>query len=145
MAHPTTRLAPARASAPATAPAPAPAHADPDQRLRELVATRRARVGVVGLGAVGLPLAEAFVEAGFAVHGHETDAARVAQLDRGENPLLHLRPGMVRELHASGRFEAGTDEARLSELDVALICVPTPLDERREPDLSHVRAAGEAL
>jgi UDP-N-acetyl-D-glucosamine dehydrogenase len=136
MAESTTRSAPARA----------PAHATGAQdRLRELVASRGARVGVVGLGAVGLPLAEAFVEAGFRVDGHETDAARVAALRRGETPLAHLRPGMVRELRASGRFEASADEARLSELDVALVCVPTPLDERREPDLAHVRAAAQAL
>ncbi len=118
---------------------------DPDARLRERIASRAARVGVVGLGAVGLPLAEAFVEAGFRVHGHETDRERVEAIARGLNPLGHLRPGMVRELGASGRFEAGIDEQRLAELDVALVCVPTPLDERREPDLGCVRAAARVL
>src|SRR5258706_12799342 len=128
----------------ARAQAPAPA-ADPDQRLRERIASRTARVGVVGLGAVGLPLAEAFVEAGFRVHGHETDRARVEEIARGLNPLGHLRPGMVEQLRASGRFEASADEALLGELDVALVCVPTPLDARREPDLGAVREAARVL
>ena len=142
MARPTLR--PVSTSTPAFVPG---ARARPifDTELRERIANRSARIGVVGLGAVGLPLAEAFVEAGFAVLGHETDAQRVLAIERGENPLGHLRPGMVQRMRASRRFEAGTDSARLSELDVALVCVPTPLDERREPDLSHVREAARAL
>jgi len=116
-----------------------------DQRLRGLIASREARVGVVGLGTVGLPLAEAFVEAGFRVHGHETDAQRVAALARGLNPLGHLQQGMVERLLASGRFEASTDAVRLAELDVALVCVPTPLDALREPDLGSVREASRVL
>lgn len=115
------------------------------EELRARIAERSARIGVVGLGAVGLPLAEAFVEAGFAVQGHEIDPQRLELVRRGENPLAHLRPGLLCELHASGRFEASADESRLSGLDVALICVPTPLDARREPDLSCVRAAARAL
>jgi len=118
---------------------------EPDHRLRGLIASREARVGILGLGTVGLPLAEAFVEAGFRVHGYEIDVERVAALARGENPLGHLQHGMVERLLASGRFEASSDAARLAELDVALVCVPTPLDARGEPDLGHVREASRAL
>ena len=140
MTQTSTRQAPPQVQAQAQAQARA---AEPS--LSDLIASRRARVGVIGLGAVGLPLAEAFVEAGFRVHGHETDRARVDEIARGRNPLGHLRPGMVRELAATGRFEASSDEARLVELDVALVCVPTPLDLRREPDLGAVREAARVL
>ncbi len=146
---------PDRVQAPPARPSPAPAAPAGDPRretgpgaadeLLAAIVERRARIGVIGLGAVGLPLARAFVEAGFRVQGHDRDAERVAQLERGENPLHHLPSGMVRTLAASGRFEACGERARLAELDVALVCVPTPLDERREPDLACVREAARAL
>ena len=115
------------------------------EELRARIASRRAKIGVVGLGAVGLPLAEAFLEAGFHVHGHEIDRERLELVQRGQNPLAHLRPGLLAALRATRRFEAGADESALAELDVALVCVPTPLDARREPDLSCVRAAARVL
>ncbi|MBK7643715.1 MAG: nucleotide sugar dehydrogenase [Planctomycetes bacterium] len=116
-----------------------------DGELRARIADRSARVGVIGLGAVGLPLAEAFLEAGFRVEGYDSDAQRVAELTRGLNPLEHLAPGMVQRMRACGRFEPSADESRLAELDVALVCVPTPLDSRGAPDLGCVRAAARML
>lgn len=117
----------------------------PFELLRSRIADRSARVGVVGLGSVGLPLARALVDAGFAVTGFDTDPRRRAALERGETPLSHLGASFVRELQGSGRFTVASDLERQAELDVALLCVPTPLAERNQPDLSHVRAAGESL
>lgn len=115
------------------------------QGLLERIRARRARIGVVGLGSVGLPLARAFVEAGFDVLGFERDPVKLARLGRGEDVLLHLGPGFTRALLDTGRFTPTGDFERESELDVALISVPTPLSNANEPDLSDVRAAAETL
>lgn len=117
-------------------------HAD---RLHARFADRTARIGVVGLGSVGLPLARAFVDAGFHVLGFERDAEKLARIARGDDVLRHLGAGFVRALAASGRFTATADPERAAELDVALVCVPTPLGPRNEPDLGDVRAAAHAL
>jgi UDP-N-acetyl-D-glucosamine dehydrogenase len=102
-------------------------------------------VGVVGLGYVGLPLARAFVDAGRRVIGFDIDPAKPAALMRGESYLRHLGPDFARGLTARGLFEATTDFSRLGEPDAVLICVPTPLGAHLEPDLSYVRATGEAV
>lgn len=115
------------------------------QALLERIRARRARVGVVGLGSVGLPLSRAFVDAGFDVLGFERDGAKLARLARGEDVLLHLGAGFTRRLLDSGRFTPTGDFERESELDVALISVPTPLSPTNEPDLADVRAAAETL
>lgn len=115
------------------------------QATRRKIADRSARVGIVGLGSVGLPLARALVDAGFHVLGFDTDAEKLARLARGEVLLRHLGPQFTRALLESGRFVATGDFERQSELDVALISVPTPLADGNEPDLAHVRAAGEML
>ena len=109
------------------------------------IESRRAVVGVLGLGYVGLPLASAFVEAGFRVLGFDTDPAKIELLARGEQYLHHLGASMTSRMHASGRFEATTDLARLGEADAILICVPTPLGESLEPDLSFIQRSGEAI
>ncbi len=112
---------------------------------RRRIADRSARIGIVGLGSVGLPLARALVDAGFHVLGFDTDAEKLARLARGEVLLRHLGPQFTRQLLDSGRFVATGDLERESELDVALISVPTPLAAGNQPDLAHVRAAAEAL
>ncbi len=109
--------------------------------LRQAIADRSATVAVLGLGSVGLPLSAAFVRAGFRVLGFDVDAERVARIRRGEPVLSHLGQGLVAELVGSGRFEASDDPARLAEAAVKLICVPTPLGEYREPDLSYIEGA----
>ncbi len=109
------------------------------------IARRTARVAVVGMGYTGLPVAAAFVEAGYRVLGHDVDEEKVARLNAGETDLKHLGAGLVAGMRASGRFEATADAARLAESDVVLVCVPTPLGPERQPDLSAVRDAGAAL
>lgn len=115
------------------------------EAFERAVRSRAFPVGVVGLGAVGLQVARALVEAGFHVLGHDVDPVRVAALASGETPLRHLGARHVEALRASGRFDVGTDSAGLSPCGAVLVCVPTPLDLRGEPDLSAVRDATEAL
>ncbi|MGQ0552499.1 MAG: nucleotide sugar dehydrogenase [Planctomycetota bacterium] len=112
--------------------------------LLEKIDSRRAVVGVVGLGYVGLPIAAAMAEAGFAVLGFDTDVERVEQLRRGESPLGHLTE-LVRRLTTEGRFEATTETSRLGKPDALLLCVPTPLGRADEPDLGPVRTAATSI
>jgi len=108
------------------------------QLLERRIEARTAKLAIVGLGSVGLPLAKAFVEAGFDVLGYDVDALKTAQLERGLNTLHHLAAGFARDLVASGRFHATTDPERLTDVDIAIVCVPTPLDSERKPDLSCI-------
>ncbi len=133
--------------APQGKPAPEPASLAP-MSLDELEARIRSRdvtVAVLGLGVVGLPLALALHGAGFAVLGYDTDVEKVARLARGENPLRHLDGDAVRALLASPRFAVSADPAELSRARCFLLCVPTPLDAAREPDLACVEAAARAV
>jgi UDP-N-acetyl-D-glucosamine dehydrogenase len=121
---------------------------DPPQLLTELISRFRARdavVAVIGLGYVGLPLSLLFVEKGFHVVGLDIDAARIGALGRGEPVLAHLDPERMRRAVASRRFVATTDFARLVEADAILITVPTPVNQRHEPDLGDVLAATRAI
>jgi UDP-N-acetyl-D-glucosamine dehydrogenase len=102
------------------------------------IANRSAVVGVIGLGYVGLPLLAAFERAGFRCIGFDIDPAKIEAISRGENYLKHLGESLIRDIRAAGRFDATADFARLSEPDAILICVPTPLGQHREPDLSFI-------
>ena len=115
------------------------------QGLLARLEARAARVAVVGLGYVGLPLAETFSWAGYPVLGFDIDADKVARLRRGESYIGHICPERVAELNASGRFEPTDDPARFVEADAIVICVPTPLGAAREPDLSYIEATGHTL
>jgi UDP-N-acetyl-D-glucosamine dehydrogenase len=113
--------------------------------LQARIEARTARVIVVGLGYVGLPLAETFAAQGYPVLGFDIDAEKVRRLNRGESYIGHICPERIEELIASGRFEATADPARFREADAILICVPTPLTEAREPDLSYIEKTGRAI
>ncbi|MCI0586524.1 MAG: nucleotide sugar dehydrogenase [Planctomycetes bacterium] len=113
--------------------------------LREKLASRKARVGVVGLGYVGLPLAAAFAEAGFPVLGIDADPRRVEDLRRGRSPTPDVGPERLATLLAEKRLEVGESPDALREADAVSICVPTPLRKTREPDLSFVVAAADAV
>ncbi len=108
------------------------------------VETRTARVGIIGLGYVGLPLARAFSTAGLAVLGFDIDPSKVARLHAGESYLNHVSGESVREMLGRG-FTATDDFDRLDEPDAVLVCVPTPLTEAREPDLSFVENSARAV
>ena len=107
--------------------------------------TRRPRVAVVGLGYVGLPLAETFAWGGFRVIGFDIDASKIERLAAGESYIGHIEPERVAELNASGRFHPTDDPSNFVEADAIVICVPTPLGESREPDLSYIEATGRAI
>jgi UDP-N-acetyl-D-glucosamine dehydrogenase len=109
----------------------------PAHDLLRAIQARTARVGVVGLGYVGLPLARAFSAAGLPVIGFDTDPAKILTLERGDSYIGHLPPETIRAMRDAG-FEATGRFDRLAEADAILICVPTPLTESREPDLSFV-------
>jgi UDP-N-acetyl-D-glucosamine dehydrogenase len=115
------------------------------ERLRGRLEQRTARIGIVGLGYVGLPLAETFAWGGYPVVGFDIDPEKVAKLKRGESYIGHICPERVAEMVGSGRFDATSDPARFAEVDAIIICVPTPLTETREPDLSYITGTGRSI
>lgn len=106
---------------------------------------RRARIGIVGLGYVGIPLALTAAKAGFNVLGFDIDAPRVEQINRGESFIKHISSEMIAEAVKGQKFQATADFGRLGEPDAILICVPTPLTKHREPDLSYVENTARAI
>ncbi len=117
----------------------------PAELLRGRIDSGTARVGVVGLGYVGLPLSLAFAERGFEVLGFDVDPVKVEALSRGESYIAHLDGGRVREAVEAGRLKATGDFDRLSESDAILICVPTPLTAHREPDMQYIERTTELI
>lgn len=102
------------------------------------------RVGIIGLGYVGLPLAQAFAEKKVAVLGFDVDAVKVDKLNRGQSYIGHMTDEVIGRMRESG-FEATTSFDRLDEPDVIIICVPTPLTETREPDLTYIVNSARAI
>ncbi len=113
--------------------------------LVERIRRREAKVGVVGMGYVGLPLGIAFADAGFGVVGFDVDTRKLERLERGESYIKHIPGDEVRKVTASGKLQATSDFARAAELDCIVICVPTPLTKAREPDMTYVIETGRAL
>lgn len=116
-------------------------YADLEQKINE----KTARVGVVGLGYVGLPLLRAFIRAGFSAIGFDVDETKVQKLNAGESYIKHIPSDWIREWISSGRFKATADMNRLCEPDAILICVPTPLNESRDPDLQYIEGTTAAI
>src|SRR5574337_248212 len=114
-------------------------------RLRQTIEQHSARIGVIGLGYVGLPLAVAFGKAGFSVIGVDVDADRVARLGRGESSVEDVGSDDLATLVAASRIGVTKDASRLTAADAILICVPTPLGKSKEPDISHIGAAADAV
>ncbi len=113
--------------------------------LVERLTTRQARVAVVGMGYVGLPLAVVFAEAGFDVTGIDPIASKMEALNRGESYILDVSSEQVRALVGQGRLRGTTDYAVLRDIDAVSICVPTPLRKTGDPDLSYIVSAAESL
>lgn len=114
-------------------------------QLLTRIAERTARVGIIGIGYVGLPLAMVFAEAGFQVTGIDVSPERVAALNAGRSHIEDVPSAQVAQLVAEGRFSATTDYSILSELDAVSICVPTPLRKTRDPDISYIVNVAEEL
>jgi len=112
------------------------------ERLDRLQA-RNASIGVIGLGYVGLPLSLLLSEAGFKVTGFDIDSKKVADLEAGRSYIFRIAAEEILAARAKG-FSATTEFAKLSDQDAIILCVPTPLTEHREPDLSYVENTAKA-
>jgi UDP-N-acetyl-D-glucosamine dehydrogenase len=126
-------------------PSPDAPAASPAGRLAAAIAGRRARVGIVGLGYVGLPLALTFAERGFPVLGFDVDGSKVDRLTAGESYIDHVPAARIGAMVGAERLAATVDFDRLAEADAVLLCVPTPLTPQREPDMSYVVATVRAV
>ena len=113
--------------------------------LKDRIRSRDAKVGVIGLGYVGLPLAVEFARAGLDVTGFDVDAFKVAEINAGRSYIRDVSEEHVSESVKAGRLRATTDMAGLAEMDVIDICVPTPLRKTRDPDLSYIVQSVEAV
>src|SRR5919108_3288223 len=120
------------------------ASALPAAQLRRKIETRTAKVGIIGLGYVGLPLGLLFSEEKFPVIGFDIDANKIEKLNSGASYIHHIP---ATEIQAAGKrgFRATADYAQLAQMDAIIICVPTPLDEYREPDLSYIESTAAAI
>jgi UDP-N-acetyl-D-glucosamine dehydrogenase len=112
--------------------------------LGQRIANGSARVGVIGLGYVGLPLMAAFHRSGMSVVGFDIDPEKIRLLHAGENYLKHLGATLVSDM-LGPRFDATCDFKRLGEADAVIICVPTPLGHHLEPDLSYIEKTADAI
>jgi len=118
---------------------------DPSVDFASRLRTRALTVGVIGLGYVGLPLVHAFWQSGVKVLGFDIDPAKIAKLERGASYISHFGAEKLQAMLVSGRFHATDDFSRLTDADAILICVPTPLNTTREPDLRAVVTTCEAI
>ena len=112
--------------------------------LLQKIADKRARIGIIGLGYVGLPLAVEFARAGFHVVGYDVDASKTSTLNGGVSYIPDVPTEHVAEIVKAGTFRATTDASELATVDVIDICVPTPLRKTKDPDMSYVVQAVDA-
>jgi UDP-N-acetyl-D-glucosamine dehydrogenase len=106
----------------------------------EAIKSRTARVGIIGMGYVGLPLMRTFCGAGFCCLGFDIDPAKVKQLNAGKSYIEHIPSSMIKDLLKKNLFTASDDPKSLRGVDAILICVPTPLNKTRDPDMSYVES-----
>jgi len=115
------------------------------KNLRQKIKKREAVVGVIGLGYVGLPLVLRFHEEKFSVVGFDIDPIKVKMLSQGQSYIKHIPAERIKGLAKSGLFEATTDYSRLKEVDAVIICVPTPLNKNKEPDMSYIEMTSDEI
>jgi len=117
----------------------------PAAQLEARIRDRTAVVGIVGLGYVGLPLLRAFFQAGFPVVGYDVDSEKIEMLERGESYMKHLGEDFAADFPNSDRFSASSDPKVLATADAIILCVPTPLGQHGEPDMSYIRKSSEMV
>ncbi|MGB7845862.1 MAG: nucleotide sugar dehydrogenase [Candidatus Acidiferrum sp.] len=117
----------------------------PTDRRPEFFKGSQLKVAIIGCGYVGLPLALRFAEAGHKVTGFDTDSKKVQMLNAGKSYIEHIQQTKIQQYVYSRHFSATDDFTRLSEADAVIICVPTPLNEYREPDLSYVEDTAKSV
>jgi UDP-N-acetyl-D-glucosamine dehydrogenase len=115
------------------------------ERKPEFFANRGIKIGIIGCGYVGLPLALRFADVGQRVTGFDLDQSKIEKLNAGLSYIQHIPAEKIKAHVDAKHFGATSDFTRLREMDAVLICVPTPLDERREPDLSYVENTARAI
>ncbi|OGD22807.1 MAG: UDP-N-acetyl-D-glucosamine dehydrogenase [Candidatus Aminicenantes bacterium RBG_16_63_16] len=115
------------------------------EALKGRIEDKTARVGVVGLGYVGLPLVKLFLNKGFSVTGFDIDPRKVAFLNRGKSYIRHISAKELRLFLKQKKFRATADFSKLGHVDAIIICVPTPLDAHKNPDLSYVLGTAEVI
>ena len=114
------------------------------QLLEEKIRTRQAKVGIVGLGYVGLPLAVEFAKAGFTITGIDLSDSKIARVNAGDSYVGDIPNAVLAPLVEAGKITATTDFSVVRDLDTVNICVPTPLRKTKDPDMSYiVSACGE--
>ena len=113
--------------------------------LAEKIAAKKAIVGVIGLGYVGLPLIRAFARAGFRTMGFDVDQSKVDKLMAGQSYIKHIDSSAITKLIDDKQFEPTSDMSRLKDADCIIICVPTPLNESRDPDLSYIEGTAHSI
>ncbi len=116
-----------------------------DQVLEEKIKARTARIAVIGIGYVGLPLVAAFADAGFPTVGFDLDKRKVDSINRGESYIPDVETTLVTRLIENKTLRASTDDSVLRDADVIFICVPTPFDRMKAPDLGMIRSASESI
>ncbi|MDA9778871.1 nucleotide sugar dehydrogenase [Rubripirellula sp.] len=114
-------------------------------QIIESIKDREYTIGIIGLGYVGLPLIDAFVNAGFNCVGFDVDQNKIDALENGKSYIKHISSETISTWKSKSQFEATTDMSRLAEPDALLICVPTPLDDARDPDLKYVVSTCEHI
>jgi len=114
-------------------------------RIRTMSAQRHKKLAIIGQGYVGLPLAMAAVDAGWSVIGVDNFEAKVAQINRGSSPVEDISDAQLQAAISQGVYKATTDYSEITSASVITICVPTPLDEKREPELTLLRSAATSI
>jgi len=115
------------------------------QTLMQRIKDRKAVVGIIGMGYVGLPLAQTFCASGFRLIGFDIDMAKVKALTAGKSYIKHIPASTIAQMREGNRFVATADFKRLREVDAIIICVPTPLTKEREPDMSYIVNTTKAI
>lgn len=115
-----------------------PSTNEPKARLLSRITARKAVIGIIGLGYVGLPLVREFIKAGFPVIGFDIDDDKIKKLQSGQSYIHYLSSSLIESWLKTGRFQATSDFSELRRTEAILICVPTPLNKNREPDMSFV-------
>jgi UDP-N-acetyl-D-glucosamine dehydrogenase len=113
--------------------------------LLEKIKNKEAKIGIIGLGYVGLPLGLEFALKGFDVIGFDVDESKIPLLKSGKTYIKHIKSEKIKKAVDSGHFDATTDFSRLPDVDAIIICVPTPLDEHREPDMTYIVQTAETI
>ena len=113
--------------------------------LLKIINDRTAKIGVIGLGYVGLPLAITFANKGFSVKGFDVDPKKIDQLMEGRSYIKHIENNIIKQHISSKTLTVSYDFSLLGEMSAIIVCVPTPLNHVREPDLSYLEATARTI